>query len=115
MVLPLGEQMSAHLFVACLSELGAKGAFVDSARVLATDEKFGDATPDMEPPVASATRLSNPSCGGPDPGRHGLQRRHPDRPSHDSRPRRFRLFWDNPGRGHGRARGLDLDGRGMAS
>jgi len=48
MVLPLGEQMSAHLFVACLSELGAKGAFVDSARLLATDEKFGDATPDME-------------------------------------------------------------------
>ena len=48
MVLPLGEQMSAHLFVACLTELGAKGAFLDSARVVATDDKFGDATPDME-------------------------------------------------------------------
>jgi aspartokinase/homoserine dehydrogenase 1 len=48
MVLPLGEQISAHLFAACLNELGAKGAFVDSARVVATDDKFGDATPDME-------------------------------------------------------------------
>lgn len=48
MVLPLGEQMSAHLFVACLRELGGEGAFVDSARVVATDDKFGDAAPDME-------------------------------------------------------------------
>jgi len=48
MVLPLGEQMSAHLFVACLRELGAEGAFVDSVRVVATDDKFGDATPDMD-------------------------------------------------------------------
>jgi len=48
MVLPLGEQMSAHLFVACLRELGVEGAFVDSARVVATDDKFGDAAPDME-------------------------------------------------------------------
>jgi aspartokinase/homoserine dehydrogenase 1 len=48
MVLPLGEQISAHLFAACLNELGAKGAFVDSARVVATDDKFGDASPDME-------------------------------------------------------------------
>jgi len=48
MVLPLGEQISARLFTACLNELGAKGAFVDSARVLATDDKFGDASPDMD-------------------------------------------------------------------
>ena len=48
MVLPLGEQMSAHLFTACLNELGASAAFVDSARVLVTDDKFGDASPDME-------------------------------------------------------------------
>lgn len=48
MVLPLGEQMSARIFTACLNELGAKGVFVDSARVVATDDKFGDATPDME-------------------------------------------------------------------
>jgi aspartokinase/homoserine dehydrogenase 1 len=48
MVLPLGEQISARLFTACLNELGAQGAFIDSARVLATDDKFGDATPDME-------------------------------------------------------------------
>src|SRR5215468_6438156 len=48
MVLPLGEQMSAYLFTACLNELGAPACFVDSARVLATDDKFGDASPDME-------------------------------------------------------------------
>lgn len=48
MVLPLGEQMSAHMFAACLRELGSSGVFVDSARVVATDDKFGDASPDME-------------------------------------------------------------------
>jgi aspartate kinase len=48
MVLPLGEQMSARIFAACLNQLGAQGVFVDSARVVATDDKFGDATPDME-------------------------------------------------------------------
>jgi len=48
MVLPLGEKMSAHIFAACLTSLGAKGTFVDSARVVATDDKFGDASPDME-------------------------------------------------------------------
>jgi|SRR5580700_1583140 aspartokinase/homoserine dehydrogenase 1 len=48
MVLPLGEQMSAHMFAACLNELGSPGVFVDSARVVATDDKFGDASPDMD-------------------------------------------------------------------
>lgn len=48
MVLPLGEQMSAHMFVACLQQLGAQAEFVDSARVLVTDDKFGDAAPDMD-------------------------------------------------------------------
>ncbi len=48
MVLPLGEQISARMFAACLDALGAKGVFIDSARVLATDDKFGDATPDMD-------------------------------------------------------------------
>ena len=48
MVLPLGEKMSAHIFSACLTSLGAKGVFVDSARVIATDDKFGDAAPDMD-------------------------------------------------------------------
>jgi aspartate kinase len=47
-VLPLGEKISAHIFAACLNELGAKGTFVDSARIVATDDKFGDAAPDME-------------------------------------------------------------------
>jgi bifunctional aspartokinase / homoserine dehydrogenase 1 len=48
MALPLGEQMSAHIFAACLHELGAKSTFINSARVVATDDKFGDATPDLE-------------------------------------------------------------------
>jgi bifunctional aspartokinase / homoserine dehydrogenase 1 len=48
MVLPLGEQISARLFAACLNESGAKGLFIDSARVLVTDDKFGDASPDMD-------------------------------------------------------------------
>ena len=48
MVLPLGEKMSAQIFSACLNELGAKGTFVDSARIVVTDDKFGDASPDMD-------------------------------------------------------------------
>src|SRR6516225_3300346 len=48
MALPLGEQISARIFVACLKKMGRRGEFVDSARVVITDEKFGDASPDME-------------------------------------------------------------------
>ena len=48
MVLPLGEQMSARMFAACLGQMGAKASFVDSSQVLITDEEFGDASPDME-------------------------------------------------------------------
>ena len=48
MALPLGERISACLFSACLSQLGAQSEFVDSARVLITDDKFGDANPDMD-------------------------------------------------------------------
>ncbi len=46
--LPLGEQMSARIFAACLNRMGDKAEFIDSGRVLVTDEKFGDASPDME-------------------------------------------------------------------
>jgi aspartate kinase len=48
MVLPLGERISAWIFTACLNQLGADAEFVDSARVLMTDDKFGDANPDMD-------------------------------------------------------------------
>ena len=47
-VLPLGEQMSAYILAGCLNDLGAKAEFIDSARVLVTDDKFGDASPDMD-------------------------------------------------------------------
>jgi aspartokinase/homoserine dehydrogenase 1 len=46
--LPHGEQISARMFASCLQEMDAKGIFVDSARVVVTDDKFGDASPDME-------------------------------------------------------------------
>jgi aspartate kinase len=48
MAMPVGEQISARIFAACLAQMGAKGRFVDSAHVLITDDKFGDASPDME-------------------------------------------------------------------
>jgi len=48
MALPLGEQVSAHIFAACLNQLGAAADFVDSSRVLITDDNFGDASPEME-------------------------------------------------------------------
>jgi aspartate kinase len=48
MALPLGEQISAQVFSAYLRQLGAESDFIDSARVLVTDDKFGDAAPDLE-------------------------------------------------------------------
>jgi len=48
MALPLGEQMSALIFAARLNQLGVKAKFIDSSRVLVTDDKFGDASPDMD-------------------------------------------------------------------
>ncbi|PYX85735.1 MAG: aspartate kinase [Acidobacteria bacterium] len=48
MVLPLGEQMSARMFAACLDQIGVQASCVDSGQVLITDEEFGDASPDME-------------------------------------------------------------------
>ena len=45
--LPMGEQISARIFAAYLKQIGARGEFIDSARVLVTDEKFGNAAPDM--------------------------------------------------------------------
>jgi aspartate kinase len=48
MALPLGERISAMIFAACLQQLGANAEFIDSSRVLVTDDSFGDASPDME-------------------------------------------------------------------
>lgn len=61
MVLPLGEQISARLFAACLNELGAKGLFIDSARVLVTDDKFGDASPDMDATRSHCAEVLGPA------------------------------------------------------
>jgi bifunctional aspartokinase / homoserine dehydrogenase 1 len=46
--LPYGEQISARILAACLQELETEAVFVDSAHVVITDDKFGDAAPDME-------------------------------------------------------------------
>lgn len=58
--LPMGEKMSAHLFVAALNQLGVPGVFVDSTRVLITDERFGDATPDIELTRQNAQQVVQP-------------------------------------------------------
>ena len=46
--LPMGERMAAHIFTAVLHQLGARSEYVDSSRVLVTDDRFGDASPEME-------------------------------------------------------------------
>ena len=51
--LPMGEKMSAQILAAYLGQIGANATYVDAVTVLVTDEKFGDASPDME-----ATRRS---------------------------------------------------------
>lgn len=48
MALPLGERISASTFAACLNEMGVNAQFVDSSRVVVTDDAFGDASADME-------------------------------------------------------------------
>jgi aspartokinase/homoserine dehydrogenase 1 len=60
MVLPLGEQISARMFAACLNDLGVKGTFVDSAKVIVTDDKFGDASPDMDATRSQCAQLLRP-------------------------------------------------------
>ncbi|HVP42379.1 MAG TPA: aspartate kinase [Terriglobales bacterium] len=46
--LPMGEKMSAQILAAYLGQDGTKAAYVDAVHVLVTDDKFGDASPDME-------------------------------------------------------------------
>ncbi len=46
--LPMGEKMSAQFLAAYLAQAGARAEYVDAVTVLVTDEKFGDASPDME-------------------------------------------------------------------
>jgi aspartate kinase len=63
MALPLGERISAQVFSACLQQLGAPGEFVDSVRVLVTDDKYGDASPDMDATRARCSTVLLPLLG----------------------------------------------------
>jgi aspartate kinase len=60
MVLSLGEEMSATIFSAHLRGEGEKAQYVDSAGIIATDAKFGDATPDLEATTRQARELLCP-------------------------------------------------------
>ncbi|HXZ78970.1 MAG TPA: aspartate kinase [Terriglobales bacterium] len=44
---PMGEKMSAQIFVAVLRQMGLNAEYVDSTQVLVTDDHFGDASADM--------------------------------------------------------------------
>jgi aspartate kinase len=46
--LALGEKISARILAAYLHELGVMGEYVDAGRVLITDDKFGNASPEMD-------------------------------------------------------------------
>jgi aspartate kinase len=48
MALALGEEIAARILTEVLSQLGVSAGYVDSARVLQTDAKFGEANPDLE-------------------------------------------------------------------
>ena len=60
MVLSLGEEMSAAIFAAHLRGVGMPAEAVDSAKVIATDGKFGDATPDLDATTRNARALLSP-------------------------------------------------------
>ncbi|HLH06415.1 MAG TPA: aspartate kinase [Terriglobales bacterium] len=57
---PMGEKMSAHIFAAVLRTMNTAGEFVDSTRVLVTDDKFGDASPDIEATAKKAHEVLTP-------------------------------------------------------
>jgi len=46
--LSAGERLSAHIFSAALKELGFASCYVDSREVIVTDDRFGDASVNME-------------------------------------------------------------------
>jgi aspartate kinase len=58
--LPMGEKMSAQIFSAVLAEMGTSSVYVDSASFLITDDRFGDATADLELTEAHAERVLRP-------------------------------------------------------
>lgn len=57
---PMGEKMSAHIFAGVLRGMGAAGEFIDSTRILITDDKFGDASADMEATAKKANEVLTP-------------------------------------------------------
>jgi len=59
-VLPMGERMAALLLSAELQQCGLAAAAVDAARVLVTDERFGDAAPLMEATRTRAAEVLTP-------------------------------------------------------
>lgn len=58
--LPMGEKMSAHLFTAVLGGLGIRSSYVDSADIVITDDRFGDAFPNMEATRTQVQRKLSP-------------------------------------------------------
>jgi len=59
-VLPMGERMAAFLLAAELQQRGVAAEAVDAARVLVTDERFGDANPLMDATRARAGEVLAP-------------------------------------------------------
>jgi aspartate kinase len=56
----MGELMSALIFAALLEQNGQKSRFVDSAEVVTTDDKFGNASPDFDSTKLNATAILLP-------------------------------------------------------
>ncbi|MBV9087641.1 MAG: aspartate kinase [Acidobacteriaceae bacterium] len=61
--LAVGERISAPIVAAYLHELGVQGEYVDSARVLITDDKFGNASPAMDATRHQSQQVLLPSLG----------------------------------------------------
>ena len=108
----LGEVMSANLMAAILRSRGTPAEAVDATELIVTDDHFGNATPYLR-----GNQCQNPAAPGGiaaargDSGHHRLPRRHPCGRLHHARPGRVRLQRHDCGRGAGRRRGVDLDGR----
>jgi len=58
--LPMGEKVSGGILTTYLQQLGAPAEYVDSAGIVVTDEKFGDATVELEATRRKASEALRP-------------------------------------------------------
>ena len=111
-LLSRGEEMSARIFAAGLTAAGRPAVFVDPLGLIATDGRFGGASPRLAETDRNIRRILGPiSEEGRRAGRGGVLRRGAGRAGRHARARRLGPDGDAPGARPLGAGGLPLEGR----